>query len=134
MKIFGMGRLTGDPDVRYGTNGKAVAGFSFACQRRMRIEGEPEADFFHCVAFGKRAEFVEKYLKKGSKIVILGVLQNNNYTREDGTKVYGDQIIIDEIEFAESKDTAASTQSSGKAPAQESLLKPYEDEDELPFK
>jgi single-strand DNA-binding protein len=138
MKTIGMGRLTADPDIRYGTNGTAVGSFTLACTRRMRIEGDPEADFFHCVAFGKRAEFVEKYLRKGSKIEILGTLQNNNYTKPDGSRVYGDQIIIEEIEFAESKgsgESAAPKQSAEQAPTQEGFMNvPDGIDDELPFK
>ena len=138
MKTIGMGRLTADPDIRYGSNGTAVARFTLATQRRMRIEGEPDADFFNCIAFGKRAEFVEKYLRKGNKIEVLGTLQNNNYTKSDGTKVYGDQIIIEEIEFAESKgagESAAPKQSTEQAPTQEGFMNvPGGIDDELPFK
>ena len=78
-KVIMMGRLTRDPEVRYGgANNNAIARFSIAVDRRFKREGEPDADFFNCVAFGRTGEFVEKYLKKGTKIVIDGELRNNN--------------------------------------------------------
>ena len=101
-----MGRLTRDPEVRYGANGNAVARFSLAVDRRFKREGQPDADFFNCVTFGRQAEFVEKYLHKGVKVVIQGSLQNDNYQNREGQMVYRDQIVIDNIEFAESKATS----------------------------
>ena len=113
-KVFLMGRLTRDPEVRYsqGQNQSAVARFSIAVDRRFKREGDPNADFFNCTAFGKQAEFVERYLHKGTKIVVVGRIQNNNYTNKDGQMVYGTAIMVDEIEFAESK----SSNSNGDAP------------------
>jgi len=102
-KVIMMGRLTRDPDVRYGANEMAIARFSIAVDRRFKREGQPDADFFNCVAFGKLGQFVENYLKKGTKIVLDGELQNDNYTNKDGQKVYGMQIVANSIEFAESK-------------------------------
>ena len=100
-----MGRLTRDPEVRYsqGEKSTAIASFSIAVNRKFKREGEPEADFFNCTAFGKQAEFVEKYLKQGTKILLSGRVQNNNYTTKEGQKVYSVQIMVEEIEFAESK-------------------------------
>lgn len=99
-----MGRLTRDPEVRYGgANNTAVARFSIAVDRRFKREGQPDADFFECTAFGKLGEFVEKYLRKGTKIVLQGEIQNDNYTNKEGQKVYGMKIIASSIEFAESK-------------------------------
>lgn len=108
-KIILMGRLTRDPEVRYsqGEKSTAIASFSVAVNRRIKREGEPEADFFNCTAFGKQAEFVEKYLKQGTKVVLSGRLQNNNYTNKEGQKVYSVQIMVEEIEFAESKAAAS---------------------------
>ena len=106
-----MGRLTRDPEVRYGgANNNAIARFSIAVDRRFKREGEPDADFFNCVAFGRTGEFVEKYLKKGTKIVIDGEIRNNNYTNKDGQKVYGMDIVANTIEFAESKTSAQNYQ------------------------
>ncbi len=111
-KVILMGRLTRDPEIRYGAqNNTAVARFSIAVDRRFKREGQPEADFFNCTAFGKTGEFVEKYLKKGTKVVLDGEIQNDNYTNKEGQMVYGTQIIINNIEFAESK--AASQQNAG---------------------
>jgi len=108
-KIILIGRLTRDPEIRYsqGANASAIASFSLAVDRRFKREGEPEADFFNCTAFGKQAEFVERYLNKGTKMVVVGRLQNDNYTNKEGQKVYSVRIMVDELEFAESKNTAS---------------------------
>lgn len=110
-KVIQIGRLTRDPEVRYSQNTQngsqiAIANFSIAVNRRIKREGDPEADFFNCAAFGKLAEFVSQYLTKGSKIAIVGRLQNDNYTNKDGQMVYSIKIIVEEIEFAESKNAA----------------------------
>jgi single-strand DNA-binding protein len=109
-KVILMGRLTRDPEVRYsqGASATAVARFSIAVDRRFKREGEPDADFFNCTCFGKQGEFVEKYLHKGTKVVLSGRIQNDNYTNKDGQQVYGTRIMVDEIEFAESKNAAGS--------------------------
>jgi single-strand DNA-binding protein len=83
--------------------------------RRFKREGQPDADFFDCVVFGRQAEFAEKYLHQGTKLVIQGRLQNDNYTDRDGRMVYRNQIVVENQEFAESK--AASQQSSYRAQA-----------------
>ncbi len=85
-----------------------MARFSIAVDRRFKREGEPDADFFNCTCFGKQGEFVEKYLHKGTKVVLSGRIQNDNYTNKDGQQVYGTRIMVDEIEFAESKNAAGS--------------------------
>ena len=106
-KLILMGRLTKDPEIRYGgVNNTAVARFSIAVDRRFKRDGQPTADFFNCTAFGKLGEFVEKYLCKGTKIVLDGEIQNNNYQNKDGQTVYGFQVIVNSIEFAESKKRA----------------------------
>lgn len=109
-KVILMGRLTRDPEVRYsqGATPTAVARFSVAVDRRFKREGEPDADFFNCTCFGKQGEFVEKYLHKGTKVVLSGRIQNDNYTNKEGQQVYGVRIMVDEIEFAESKNAAGS--------------------------
>lgn len=102
------GRLTKDPEVRTTTGDKptTIARFSLAVNRKVKREGQPDADFFNCVSFGKQAEFVEKYMKKGSKVLISGRLENDNYKNKDGQMVYSNQISIEEIEFAEGKKAA----------------------------
>lgn len=107
-KVILMGRLTRDPEVRYsqGASQTAVARFSIAVDRRFKREGEPDADFFNCTAFGKQAEFVERYLHKGIKILLSGRVQNDNYTNKEGQMVYSVRVMVDEIEFAESKNAS----------------------------
>ncbi len=142
-KVILMGRLTRDPDIRYGgANNTAVARFSLAVDRRFKREGDPEADFFNLVAFGKTGEFVEKYLRKGTKVVIEGELRNNNYTNKDGQTVYQNDIVCSSVEFAESKRAAAENNSSSPAapapaPSENSgdgfMSIPDSVDDELPF-
>ena len=108
-KIILMGRLTRDPEVRYSDDNKAVGRFVLAVDRKFKKDGGPTADFFNCTAFGKTAEFVEKYLKKGTKILLTGSIQNDNYTNGHGEQVYAMQVIVDEMEFAESKNAGSGT-------------------------
>ncbi|MBE5883734.1 MAG: single-stranded DNA-binding protein [Lachnospiraceae bacterium] len=107
-KVILMGRLTRDPEVRYsqGASQTAIARFSIAVDRRFKREGEPDADFFNCTAFGKQAEFIERYLHKGVKVVVCGRIQNDNYTNKEGQMVYSVRVMVDEIEFAESKNAS----------------------------
>ena len=105
-KTILMGRLTRDPEVRYsqGENSTAIARFTLAVDRRFKRAGETQdADFIGCVAFGKQAEFVEKYFRQGMKMVLSGRIQTGSYTNKDGVKVYTTDVIAEEIEFAESK-------------------------------
>lgn len=106
-----MGRLTRDPEVSSSASGTTFARYSIAVDRKFKKEGEAEADFFNCTSFGKQAEFVEKYLKKGTKIVVSGEIQNNNYTNKDGQKVYDVRIMVHDVEFAESKNSDSKTES-----------------------
>ena len=118
-----MGRLTRDPDVRYsaGESSTAVARFGLAVDRRFRRSQDgAEADFFNCTAFGKQGEFVEKYLRKGTKVLVEGELRNDNYTNKNGEKVYSMNIVTNYIEFAESKN--AGSDNSGYVPAKDSYL------------
>lgn len=125
-KVILMGRLTRDPDVRYsqGENAQAIARYTLAVDRRFKREGsEQTADFIGCVAFGKSAEFAEKYLKKGTKLVVEGRIQTGSYTNKDGNKVYTTDVVVENQEFAESKSAsggsnpgpAAASESSGSA-------------------
>ncbi|MDF2538941.1 MAG: hypothetical protein K0S76_1962 [Herbinix sp.] len=105
-KVMLMGRLTRDPEVRYtqGESSMAIARFTMAVDRRFKRAGETqEADFIGCVAFGKQAEFVEKYFKQGMKMLAVGRIQTGSYTNKDGQKVYTTDVVVEEIEFAESK-------------------------------
>lgn len=117
-KVILMGRLTRDPEVRYsqGENQTVIARYSLAVNRRFKREGDPEADFINCVAFGKQAEFAEKYLKKGTKMAITGRIQTGSYTNKDGVKVYTTDVIVEEQEFAESKAAAENHAAASPAP------------------
>lgn len=128
--VIEMGRLVADPEIRYGTTtGTAVANYRIAVDRRFKREGEPEADFFDCVAFGKRAEFAEKYLTKGTKIVVIGSLQNDSYTNREGKTVYTTKIIVDNVEFAESKNARQGISAAGEG----FMSIPDGIDEELPF-
>ena len=116
-KVILMGRLTRDPEVRYTDGGTTVARFSLAVDRRFKREGGPEADFFNCTSFGKQAEFIEKYLRKGTKIALTGSIENNNYTNKDGEKVYSIQVMVEELEFAESKAASEKNGIESKGPS-----------------
>ena len=116
-KVILMGRLTRDPDIRYtqGENSMAVARYTLAVDRRRTSQdGQREADFIGCVAFGRQAEFAERYLHQGTKIAITGRIQTGSYTNKDGQKVYTTDVIVEDQEFAESKAAAdRQAQSSG---------------------
>ena len=109
-KAILMGRLTRDPEMRYsqGENSTAVARFTLAVDRRFRrSEGGQDADFIGCVTFGKTAEFVEKYFKQGMKMAAVGRIQTGSYTNKEGQKVYTTDVILEEVEFAESKNASS---------------------------
>ena len=99
---IGIGRLTRDPEIRQAGE-TMIARYSLAVDRRFKREGEPTADFINCVVFGKGAEFAEKYFHKGIKIAVTGRIQTGSYTKQDGTKVYTTDIIVENQEFCESK-------------------------------
>ena len=110
-KVILMGRLTRDPDIRYsqGENAMAIARYTLAVDRRGRRDAsgsEQTADFISCVAFGKTAEFAERYLHQGTKLVIEGRIQTGSYTNQDGQKVYTTDVVVENCEFAESKNSA----------------------------
>ena len=104
-KVILMGRLTRDPEVRYsqGATPVAVARYTLAVNRRFRREGEPEADFINCVAFGKGGEFVERFFKKGQMVSVVGRLQVRSWDDKDGTKRWSTEVVTEEHYFAESK-------------------------------
>ena len=113
-KVMLMGRLTREPDIRYsqGENAMAIARYTLAVDRRFSRSGnggnDQSADFISCVAFGRSAEFAEKYLHQGTKIVVTGRIQTGSYTNKDGQRVYTTDVVVEEQEFAESKSAAAS--------------------------
>ena len=140
-----MGRLTRDPEVRYttGENQTAIARYTLAVDRRFRREGEQNADFISCVAFGRSAEFAQKYFHQGMRITVSGRIQTGSYTNKDGNKVYTTDVIVDNQEFAESKNAGGASAPASRpaaAPSGESYASPEEFmtipegmEDDLPF-
>ena len=141
-KVILMGRLTRDPEVRYGTgeNSTAVARYTIAVDRRFKRDGEQSADFISCVTFGRNAEFAEKYLRQGTKIVLAGRIQTGSYTNRDGQKVYTTDIVVEEQEFAESKAATAGnggqnnySRPAAAADAEGFMNIPDGIDDELPF-
>ena len=131
-----MGRLTADPEVRYtqGEKPVAVARYTLAVNRRFKRQGEQEADFISCVAFGKGGEFAEKYLRKGMQISVVGSLQVRSWDDNDGKRHWTTEVVIDEHYFAESKKASqmgaqtATTGNDGFYPVDDSV-----DDDSLPF-
>lgn len=123
-KVILMGRLTRDPDIRYssGENGTQIARYTLAVDRRFRRQSggdnQQTADFISCVAFGKSAEFAERYFHKGIKLVVTGRLQTGSYTNREGIKVYTTDVIVEDQEFAESKSVSDSNSGSYRAPAE----------------
>ena len=116
-KVILTGRLTRDPEVRYsqGENASAVARYTLAVDRRFKRDGEQSADFINCVAFGRTAEFAERYLRQGVKIAVTGRIQTGSYTNRDGVKVYTTDVVIEEQEFAESKAASGASNNSYQA-------------------
>ena len=137
-KVILMGRLTRDPEIRYtnGDNALAIGRYTRAVDRRFHREGEATADFINCVCFGRTAEFAEKYYCQGIKIVVSGRIQTGSYTNRDGQKVYTTEVVVEEQEFAESKNAGSSSDHTPQ-PAPEStdgfMNIPDGIEEELPF-
>lgn len=132
-----MGRLTRDPEVRM-SGDTAVARFSLAVDRRFKKDGEQTADFINCVSFGKTGEFIEKYGRKGTKFVVEGRIQTGSYTNKDGQKVYTTDVVVEQVEFAESKASAdgntTNNTANSNAPTDTSFMDiPDSIDEELPF-
>ena len=131
-KIELIGRLTRDPDIRFtsGDNPTIIARYTLAVERRVKKDDENTADFISCVAFGKNAEFVRDYLHKGIKIAITGRIQTGSYTNKDNQKVYTTDVVVEEHEFAESKNANYPPS----APDDGFINIPDDLDEELPFK
>lgn len=137
-KVFLCGRMTRDAEVRYsqGDNSSAVARFSLAVDRRFKRDGEDTADFINCVAFGKTGEFLERFGKKGTKFIVEGRIQTGSYTNKDGQKVYTTDVVVEQVEFAETK--VSGTTQEQPAPQPSSVGNGFMDlsglnDEELPF-
>ena len=141
-KVILMGRLTRDPEIRYsqGESNMAIARYTLAVDRRFQKNSDQSADFISCVAFGRSAEFAEKYLKQGTKICITGRIQTGSYTNKDGVKVYTTDVVVEDQEFAESKSASGGSGDGSYSRPQPSasagdgfMSIPDGIEDELPF-
>lgn len=137
-KVILMGRLTRDPEVRYtqGEQAMAVARYTLTVDRRGKNQ-ENSADFIQCVAFGKAGEFAERYLHKGTKIVLTGRIQTGSYTNKEGQRVYTTDIVAEDQEFAESKNTESSgtysNQSAQETQHSDNGFMSVDENSELPF-
>lgn len=137
-KVILIGRLCRDPEIRYSQGSDTAIGrYTLAVDRRYKKDGDEQtADFINCVVFGKGAEFVEKYLKKGTKIAVVGRMQTGSYTNKDGVKVYTTDVVVEQQEFAESKGSSTGDGQQGRqAPAVDSdgFMNIPDNLDELPF-
>lgn len=133
-----MGRLARDPDVRYsqGNNSMVVVRYTLAVDRKFKRDGEQNADFINCIAFGKNGEFAEKYLHKGIKILVEGRIQTGSYTNKDGVKVYTTDVVVESCEFAESKNASQQNEQSHKPQTSNSddgFMQIHDNMDDLPF-
>ena len=130
-----LGRLTRDPDVRYADSGSTIARFTIAVDRRFKQEGGETADFINCIAFGKTAEFIEKYFTKGLKIALNGRIQTGSYTNKDNVKVFTTDVVVENVEFAESKNnnSNAVSNTSTYTPNGDFMSIPDVMDEELPF-
>lgn len=131
-----VGRFTRDPEVRYTDGGSTIARFSLAVDRRYKSENGPTADFLNCVAFGRTAEFIEKYFRKGMRMGCQGRIQTGSYTNNDGQKVYTTDVVVESCEFVESKASQQPEENNnGFGPADENgfMNIPADIDEELPF-
>jgi len=137
-----VGRLTRDPEVRYTDGGMSIASFTIAVDRRFKTQDGQTADFIQCKAFKQTAEFIEKYFRQGNRIGVTGRIQTGSYTNKEGAKVYTTDVMVDNVEFVESKGTGGdqgSQQSSRPTPSDAACgdgfmnIPDGDDMDELPF-
>ena len=129
-KVILIGRLTRDPEIRTAQDGLTIARYSLAIDRQ---DERKQADFFRCVTFGKNAEFVERYLKKGTKVAVTGRLQSGSYTDRDGRKVYTVEVVTENHEFVESKAAAERNEQQIETSADGFMNIPDGIDEELPF-
>ena len=134
-KVILIGRLTKDVETRYsqGNEPMAISRYTLAVDRKFKKEGEQDADFLNCVAFGRGGEFAEKYFRKGMKVAVTGRLQTGSYTNKDGQKVYTTDVVVEEQEFAESKNSQQEDRPKPSTDADGFMSIPDGIEEELPF-
>ena len=134
-KVIEIGRLVREPEIRYsqGASSTCIARYTLAVDRKFKQEGQPNADFINCIAFGKLGEFAEKYLHKGTKIAVTGRIQTGSYTNKDGQKVYTTDVVVEEQEFCESKSQSNSQPQPTQSNDNSWMNIPDGVEDSLPF-
>lgn len=133
-KVIESGRLIKDTEITYTQgNNMAVARFSLAVDRRFKKDGEQTADFIRCIAFGKTAEFFERFGRKGTKFLIEGRIQTGSYTNKDGQKVYTTDVVVENAEFCESKNSSGSSAEPQPKPDDNFMSIPNDIGEELPF-
>lgn len=143
-KVIMVGRLARDPEVRYTGDGNsmAVCRYTLAVDRKFKKDGEPTADFISCVAFGKTAEFAERYFAKGLRVAVSGRIQTGSYTNRDGQKVYTTDVAVEEHEIAQSRSESSEQQDSNRQPERSPFGESKDDgfmklpdgiDEELPF-
>lgn len=135
-KVILIGRVVRDAEIRYsqGANSTCIAKYTLAVDRKFKQEGQPNADFINCIAFGKLGEFAEKYLHKGVKIAVTGRIQTGSYTNKDGQKVYTTDVVVEEQEFCESKSNNQSQQNERPLQSSDDFMSiPDGIDDGLPF-
>lgn len=138
-KVILMGRLTRDPELRYSnTSNIAVVKFSLAVDRRFKREGQPDADFINCTAFGKTGEFINNYFSKGMRVAVNGRLQVSSWEEEPGKRRYSTDVVVEEAYFADGKKDSGNNSSAGRQAdpmpqADDGFAKVDDDDDELPF-
>lgn len=135
-KVILVARLVRDPEIKYTqtANGDmAIGRFTVACDRKFKRDGEPTADFINCVAFGKTAEFLEKYCHQGTKLVVEGRWQTGSYKNKDGVTVYTNDCAVENLEFAESKASASSNTETTNGEVNIAKAVMVDEQDELPF-
>lgn len=131
-----IGRLTREPEIRYSQTDSSmcIARYTLAVDRRgKKVEGQPNADFISCVAFGKNAEFAEKYLKKGTKIAIGGHIQTGSFTNNQGVKIYTTDVVVDAQEFVESKGANENVENTPPSASGDGFMNIPDIGEELPF-
>ena len=137
-KVILMGRLTRDPEIKssQGEKSTTIARYTLAVDRRFKRDGDQTADFIGCVAFGRSAEFAEKYFRQGLKVIVTGRIQTGSYTNKDGQKVYTTDVVVEDQEFAESKATSQQNQQNNSTQATDSdgfMNIPDGIDEEMPF-
>ena len=132
-KVILIGRFVRDPEIRYTTNDKCCASFSIAVDRKYKQEGQQDADFPRVIAWGKTAEFIEKYFRQGMKIVIEGRIQTGKYTNKEGQTVYTTDVVVDSFDFVESNSSSSTTNQGYSNPADLGMSGQESFDSDLPF-